>query len=414
MRRKLIQTARKALVINAAVAFSGIAHADTQTGLGLVTGASLETNPYNDVASNDPALALTAEIRPALRIREESTTLDIAGSAQLRQFTKRYGLEDNYTLNLRMFSRLSERVTLRSSGNFSYNLGGFNGLNRPGLLTDNSGGSTGTTPEIQVPINLPLTDVTVLGQRTRTKLGQANIGIDAVLSDRSRISASAGARVMRFKSNRFSDYDSVDGSLSYSQSLNERMSIGVSGTVSRTNYIASRVGDALVTSGQATFDYRFDPRFTLSLGAGLSKAKTKQLPGQSDRQYTTLSARGSLCREGDRSRFCISGDRSPQPTANGIVRTSLSVAADYSLKLSDRDRISVSGTYVRTDPARGLIFNDPAVDYVSGSARYDYQIRERMSFFANASYGKLLSSGSSRRANVGLMGGIRFDIGALK
>jgi hypothetical protein len=413
MGRKLWLTARWVIIVNAIAGGAGIAQAETLGGVSVNTGVSAESNPYNEAGAHGTAVAATAEIRPRFRLAEENTTIDLSGLAQFRQFTKRYGLEDNYGVDARMVSRLSERFTLRGSGSFSYTENGLNSLGRPGLSIA-PGSAAGAGSEVAPPFDLPPTDVTVLGRRTRTKTVQTGLGIDAVLTDRSQLSADVQARALQFDAATLSDYAVVDGQVRYNHSLNAFTSIGLVGSLSRTDYRAGRTGDALVSSGLVLFNTRFASRWTASVSAGLSSARTKQLPGQPNLQSTTLTVNGMVCRDGELSRLCISAERSPQPTANGSVRTSNTILADYNIRLSDRETFSLSGSYARTGHGQGLAAVTGPVKFTSAAARYDYRIGKKMSVFASGSYSRIFDSAPSRRANVGFLAGIQFDFGALK
>ena len=403
------------------------AHAqETRTGLLASSGVSVETNPYNASDSSGAEFAANLELRPTLSIDDGNTDVELRGLAQFRQFLRRYGLEDNYGIDGQIVSRRSDRVTLRASGLFSYSEGGFNGYGRPGLSAADPIGSSLTDPTSTAPadqtVTTPtvslqnpltaLTDVNILGQRTRLTSIDTVVGADVKLNAISSLSADFKARALRFQAAAYQNYNVLGGELRYSRSLNELVSIGLIGDYDRTNYLNPAEGDASVMSALASLDRRFGARWTASLAAGASFTDIDGRSGLPGLHYTTLAARVRFCRQGEFSRLCLSGERSPQPAVNGNVRISDAVNADYSLRLSQRERFSLFGSYARTgrgrDPATGV----PAIEFASGTARYDNDFDRRLTAFATASISKIYSPVAPRRANIGGAIGLQVHLGA--
>ncbi len=428
MRGGAVRIAGRCFGLTVATGMSAAVGAQTsQTGLLVSTGVSAESNPYNGAGGNAGSIAATAELQPQARFRTESATLDLNGLAQFRQFVRRYGLEDNYSGNAQLTSRVSERLTVHASGGASYNQGGYSNYGRAGLSPSvGFGGTTlGSTttddalPDVsiingsladQIPL---LTDVTVLGLRTRTTSFQAGTGFNAQITGRSQLAADLQIRALRFKTLLLNDYDNASVELRWSRSLNELTSLGIIVSTDLTNYRASRVGDARTKTALLSYDRRFGSRWALSLGAGASFTNINQLAGLPDTRFTALSVRGQFCRQGEYSQVCVSANRSPQPAANGNVRVTNSIAATYSLRLTDRERITLSGSYAQTERGRGTALALPAADFASASARYDRQIGQRMGLFMSGNIAKFYGASSSRSANIGVAAGVQFRLGAL-
>lgn len=386
---------------------------ETQTGLSVSTGMSVESNPYNEVGNGGAQVAATAELRPSLLTRTETTTIDLSGGAQFRQFFKRYGLEDNYNANAQIASRLSEVATLRSRFGFSYNEGGFGSLGRPAL----SAADPTEFPTPQTPILDPaLADITILGLRTRTQVLSFGVGGDTKLNSYSRVALDISGVSSRYKDAGFGDYDTIAAELNYSHQLSEFTSVGLIASASRTDYIGARQGDARIASLQASFERRLSASWSLTLSGGLSHTRTKWLPGMPDETFTALTARLRFCRQSQYSQLCISGNRSPEPTALGQVRVSNSLAADYNLRLSERETVSVAGSFSRTSEGRASagVVAQPAVTFLSGSARYDRRIAERLTGFVSTNISKIKSPFSSDRVNAGVNVGVQMRFGAIQ
>lgn len=415
MRYQAVRRAERYLGLAVLAGVSSAAGAqDVQTAVLVSTGASVETNPYNTLNSGGANIAATAEIRPLLRWRGERSTIDMTGAAQFRQFFQRYGLEDNYLVNGGISTRVTERLTLRSNASFNYNLGGFNDFNRPGLTL-----GVPTIPPIPgTGTGLPdpaIIDPTLLGVRTRTKSINFGVGANTQLGTYSALSMDVTGQLMRFDQFGFGNFNSVGGQASYTHQLSEGTSVGVIGSVSRVDYRGTPVGDALTTSVRGSLDRRIGANWTLSGSAGLAVTRIEQLPGQPDTKFNSLTANVSFCNQGERGRLCIAGSRAPEPSAAGNVRVNNSLQADYSYRLTERENVTVSGSYAHTGRGRG--FNAalfPAVDFVSTAVRYDNQIRDNLTFYTTANMSKIYSSIAPRQANFGVSAGVQYRFGALQ
>lgn len=385
-----------------------------QTSVTVSTGASVETNPYNEIDSGGASVAATAEIRPLARWRSELSTIDLSGLATFRQFARRYGLEDNYGANANITTRLSEQFTVWSSGGFNYTQGGFNNFGRRGLLPSNPIVAT-PGPEPVLPLPDPsVIDVAVLGQQMRTTLFNVGFGGSARLGAFSSVSFSTYGNASRFKDSRFGEFNSVGGQVSYNHQLNESLSVGVIANGSRTDYLRTRVGDARTVSLMGSVNYRLGERWSLSGSAGLANTRSQQPLGFPDSKFSSLTAQLGFCRQGEYGRLCFTGSRSPQPSAFGDVRVNNSVQADYSHRLSERETVTVSGSYAHTGRGRGIVQSQPAQTFVSGALRYDKQLRERLTFFTATNFSKITSSDFPRGANFGVNAGLQYRFGAFQ
>lgn len=382
----------------------------TQTAVLVSTGASVETNPYNTVNAGGESIAGTLEIRPLLRTRTELSTIDLSGSASFRQFVRRFGLEDNYSLNGLISTRVSERITLNSNAGFIYNEGGYNDFARRDLQLNNP---APVMPGSGLP-DPSLIDVTLLGQRTRTKAFDFGVGADVRLNTYSTLSLNTSGRATRYKAVGFGDFNTISGRASYSHQLSETTSIGAVGSVSKTDYLRARVGDARTYSIQGSLDRRLGTNWTFWGSAGIAFTRIDQLAGQPDVDFQSLTAELRFCRNGEFSRFCLAGSRSPEPSANGNIRVTNVLQGDYSLRVSERENVTFSGSYARTGRGRGVAAALPGVDLVSGAVRYDNQLRDNLTFYASTNFSKIYTSIDSRRANFGVNAGLQFRFGALQ
>lgn len=397
-----------------------------RTGMTVSAGASAETNPYLLPNTDGVYPAVTGEVRPQVNIRTQTSAIDLGGFFQFRQFLRDYGLEDNYGLDANMSTRVSERVTLRANSGFTSTRGGFNPIGRPSLSALVPPITNPTTSPISDPLLVPppgavigdriglITDPTVLGQLGRVVNFRALAGMDAQLSARSTLSADVNASATRVSGPGLLDINTVSVEGRYSRTLSESTSVGLIGSYAVSDFLGSQISDARVASGLVSLDRRIGSRWSASLAAGLSHTSVAQGPGRADRTFVALNARARICRDGELSRFCFSGSRSPAPAALGGVFITTALGADYTRRVSERGRISLAGSYTRTDGGDTALGVQPAFDLANASARYDNQIAPRLSLFVTGSFGKIWQDLTSRRANLGAAAGLQYRFGALQ
>ena len=383
---------------------------DSASEVDVVAGVGVYTNPYNSVEAPDASVAATLEVRPIFRQITETDSFELQGLVQLRQFVKRFGLEDSYGISGRMVSRQSDRLTVRADGNFAYNESGFNNDLRSSVPF---GSGSPVPPVSPLPgTGAPFDDITILGQRSRITSIGSKLGVDYRITDRSIVSADVSGRALRFKANEFGDYDYLSEELRYSQILTERTTVGAIVQFGQIDYRSGRVGDANTISGLLSVDHRLDERLKASVSAGIAVTKIRQQLGLPDAKLESFTLRGQICREGERTNVCLNLQRSPQPSADGNVRTSQSIGLDYWQRISPRERFSLSANYANVARGRLNVPNVSAVNFVSASARYENDIRKNTAAFASVNFSKIDQSGISRRANFGAMLGVRFKFGA--
>lgn len=412
MRCRAVRRAERYIGLAVLVGMSGGAGAqEAQTSLLVSTGASVERNPYSDVNSSGAQVAATADLQPQLRLRSERTTIDLNGLAQFRQFFRRFGLEDNYSANGNIVSRLSDRITLRTAGTFSYNQGGF-GAGRA-VVSPNVPATFDAGVVLPDPL-INLIDATILGSRARVQTLNGTVGADAQLSAYSVVSLDLSGRSVRFKRSGFGDYNNVSAEFRFTRELSEFTSVGAIADISRADYIGTRVGDAQTLSVLGTLDRRLGAEWSLSASAGLSRTRIDQLLGQPDENFSSFTARLRFCRDAQYSRFCVNANRATEPSANGSVRVSNAIEANYWRRLSDRDSVSVTGSFSRTGPGRGLAAALPGAKFVSASTRYDKQLNQTMTAFLGANFSKIYTPIYPSKANIGVSAGVQFRFGALQ
>jgi hypothetical protein len=249
----------------------------------------------------------------------------------------------------------------------------------------------------------PIIDPTLAvdGNNIVTTFG-ANGSISRSLSARDNVGVNAGFSGNRNTATTLREFNSYHAGLSYSRTLNQRLSLGVTGTASKTNYLRTNLGDATSFSPQATVNYRINAAWTLNAAAGMSFQRFDSPIGKS----STSGFQGSttLCRKGDRSNFCALAQYGFAPsTFNGVART-LSGGVNYQYKLSPRTSLSAFASYSRSKSGIGVIGSN--VEYGSVGVGANRTLSRRLTAFASTNYGKnwggVLRRPSTFMADIGL------------
>ena len=267
----------------------------------------------------------------------------------------------------------------------------------------------GFVPEV------PLTDVTVAGRRVRVNTFDASAGINHVLSPSASISFSAVTSYSKFSDGVGSDYRTGFGNLQYSRRLSERTSVSASVSAGIADYIGSSIGDATIVSPQFGVEHQLSERVSLNASAGVSYASIDD--GAGDRNGRTyISGQFSLCDRDVRSSICGSMSRSAEPTALGGISAVTSVAINYDLQLSLKDRFAVSGRYGRTDRSSDPLFSNTRgkSEIYGAQAVYTRYLSDRVSFDIMPSFTKIYEPLVDRDPNYSIMASIKIRFGKLR
>ena len=253
-------------------------------------------------------------------------------------------------------------------------------------------------------------DITLLGLNSRT----TNITIGAQgttqLSERSSFNANVGYQKLIVAGDSGNalgntDYDSASTGAGYSHQLSQRTQIGLSANGRFTRY-QSLYPSSTTLAVFATMDTQLSEFWHLSGSAGVSSTHSGSnslFPG-----YSNVTAAGSvsICNDNGRRNFCLSYNRSQQPSTLGRVRNTDAISAQYSQTLSDRDRISANAGYTRSKS------NDPAVtsfrdvELVSFRSTFTHTFSERLDGYVfgsvDRSYGGFVNDKPRIAIGIGL------------
>ena len=253
-------------------------------------------------------------------------------------------------------------------------------------------------PETSVVVVSP--DLVALSQRQYRVFGRG--GASFVVSPRDSIDFSVGAQRAWFTGGAVGgsdllDYNLYDASAAWRRQINERLSAGVRVLASRSDYT---MGRSITTYGpQLTADLQLDEQTQIGGAIGFfSTERDFGAPGV-DRSSTDLAFDASLCRNLEYERFCGRIARRTQSAALGTAPTTTNLAADYSRRLSSRDQVQATVSFVTTEAVPEFATGRQNFYSVAGS--FDRKISQRLSAGINLAARKYTYAGPDPKADIG-------------
>lgn len=368
-------------------------------------GGVADSNPFL-LTNGDSAASVTVKIEPKVIWEDENSSAIIDSSFRLSQYTNELGSDEAARIGAQAQKQLDERTSISVRAGFQSSR---STLQDSFFLDPGDPFGPGFVPEI------PLTDVTIAGRRARVNTYDASAGIDHILGPADSISFSVATSYSKFGNNVGSDFRSGFGNLQYSRRLSERTVVNASVNAGVVDYLGGDTGDATIISPQFGIQHSLSERLSLNASAGVSYTEIDQGVG-TRRNDAYISGQISLCDRGVSSSFCASASRSAQPTALGGISAVTNLAINYDLKVSLKDRVSISGRYSRTDRSSNITFaSGRGKSQVYGvQAVYSRYINDRLSFDIMPSFTKIYEPLIERDPNFSIIASVRLRLGKLR
>ncbi len=369
------------------------------------------TNPYLVNGTSTEALSATIQFEPRISFVTEGGRFDVTALVQLRQYVSKYGLEDNYALRGNWNERASDQLTLRANFNASQTEAntGISSLQSPGTVDPGDAGNLPQIPSGQFdPALLP--DPTSLGQRSKMTNFDAAFGASYQLGAFETISGDVGGRIVRYDNPNLDDFNSLFQEISYARMLDDQTTVGLVFSASVADYSNVRFADSLSISPLLSVSYRASEYLTISGAAGLAFTRISRDAPLDDVWVNSLSLRAQVCNRNSLSSLCLTGVRSPQPSASGGVRTANALNLDYSRKMSSVDRLSLGAAYTLNGQPLANNLATQSFDRYTLRAQYDHDFEQRLAGFANATFSDSFK-GTDRKSNIAVSVGVRMGFG---
>ena len=253
-------------------------------------------------------------------------------------------------------------------------------------------------PDTSVVVVSP--DLVALSQRQYRVFGRG--GASFVVSPRDSLDFSIGAQRAWFKGGATAgsdllDYNLYDTSVAWRRQVNERFSAGLRFIGSRSDYSQGR---AITSYGpQITADLQLSEQTQIGGAVGFVRTERNYGAPGVDRTTTDLAFDASICRDLEYERFCGRVARRTQSAAIGTAPTTSSLIGDYSRRLSARDQIQASVSFVTTEAVPEIAVGRQ--NYYSVAGSFDRKISQRLSAGINLSARKFTYAGPDPKADFG-------------
>jgi hypothetical protein len=406
MRRSLILACASAAAV---VPFAGAsAQITTIPSLSASVGGAYSTNPFLAIEGDDAA-SVQLDVRPSLQLIDGTDQAIVSAFYNRADYLTRYGSNSGYGAAINGTTRPNARTTLGFSASYdSQILGAQNGFVTPGnpILTSPIGGTTGggstvggdgsstpvvSTPVVTAPVLVPGLngidgDIGLIGFRQRRNAISA--GVNASFAPDTRSSWNAGVNLNRstYPNTRetsifASGFTNYSGSIGYNRSLTELSSIGFQIGASHVEY--DRGFESQIYTPRLTYNRTLSELWTLAaaVGAGI----THDTGGTN----VSVSVDGSLCRNGERLRGCLTGSRIPSVSGFGGVRVQTSVGGSFNYQVDQDTNASASGSYARisgTDSEFAPGLNIGGQNLVNADVSLQRRLGRMFSAVASVSY----------------------------
>jgi hypothetical protein len=376
------------------------ARAELELGGSISSAAHYSNNPFLLDGADVDAGSIGVVIAPTLTAKTKRGSVRLAASIDFDKYTRLYGTEDSYSVDTTAQENVSAKMSFRGRAGFSSSVQGRNLIGR----VDQNG-------DPGVNIILPGDDITLNGQRQRRRTLTGGLGFDWKPTSRQTITFDTGAAFTRYPNATFAqDYDYFVSRVSYLQKVSPTVSVGVAADIARTNYDQTSLGDARIYGLQGNLALRLGSLWQLSVGAGASVSRIRQIVGTNSSVSGTGSA--NLCRKDEKSSFCAFASRSVSPSAIGSVRPLTSIGANYAVRLSQRSSVNAYAGYSRFSG------NIPLAASSNGSfssgITYSNRLNRRLRGTVSFGYADTFRNVVRRESNPSVSLGLSFDLGNVR
>ena len=370
------------------------AHAETSSGVGLGGSVEYVSNPFLLNTQDTAATRARVSIAPFIEERSARSSLRVSGDASFLAYSRRYKESVDLDTQVSYRNTLTRQLSVHA------------GLS----LSSSSGGSYTAAPVLLDPLAPPveprLNDIANVGFQDRTTQASASAGLNYTINDRNSVYLDYDASVLRYpRAVNRSEYSSYGQTVGYSRVISPRVTAGASVRVSKVDYLGGPLGDATIISPSINGGLRINSRWRANGSVGFSTTRVTVFFGKLT--STNFNGNLSLCRSDTRTNLCLDAARATGASSIDGVRTTTTIGASYSYKLTPRDSFSASAGYSRAGSAvRALIpvGQTGTIDYFNASGSFSRQFARRLSGSVSTGYNRSTSLGarSSYYATIGV------------
>lgn len=370
------------------------AEAETVRSVQARATTAYDSNPFLLLGGDAETASFRLEMLPTLSLADEVSSLSVSAQAEYIEYARNYDPVQNGSITLAASEQLSERLQMKASFSVASAVQATNN----GQQITGQGQADDGPPALPIDNGLLLDDdITLLGQRQRTNSVSARGSLSFALSQYDTVEWSTVTSAQRFASGvGLNDSDYTEQRVGINHRFSDDLVVGGSVAASFSNFKNGGQGDAQVVSPQIFFRAQLDPRITATGNVGIAFTRLEANPGSVTSR--AFSGNGSLCYQGTRSNFCLTGQRQVLPAAIGEVLIQTSIGTTYSARLSERATLQLGGSYSKAStPLQGARRD---LESIRVYGRFERMLRERIRFFANAGYSDTVDDVGGRRSNI--------------
>ena len=382
------------------------AFAKTEAGLNVALSATVASNP--DVLNNAKVgVSGVATVTPWIRFDNDLSHIGLMGNVQVEKFTNTYGTNVSGWASADAELKLSDYVTI--SGSLAYRrtkriLDDFLARGAGGLT-----GANGDVGEVLLPTN-PLPDVSFGALRTRNESYEGNVNLSVLPSERGQLSLGLGLRAARYGTVIASDLNTYTAFTGYRHRLSERTSLNANVSVTRYDFLGTGSGDGWTVTPRVGASQQLGETLTLSGSIGSSISRTRR-PDGSIRSFALLSGELSLCKTAQRTKYCLSADRSAESAVLGGASASTQVKFNLATTVGERDSLTADVFYSRSDSPTVSTVVGRVSEFVGASASFSHNFPgRRLNAFVTPSVVRLKDSNGAK-TNFQVRVGLSYSFG---
>ena len=363
-----------ALTAGISLVGSGASAEDTRlTYLEVSAAAGYSTSPFLTSDGGGAGFG-NASIRAVHQSSNDRTSTELIGYLEGSAYTSGYSPSTIASARAQVTHSVSERLSISGSASFSADFAG--------QLSNRFVYAPAPGAPITQPVAIENPDLYIYNGRQYRFDG--NVGATWQASERSRITANAGADHVAFSRSGLNDYTLEFASLGYDRLLSRRTTVGLELTGSRTEF--SRSDDVTtIINPAATLSTRLSEDWTLSGSAGVMFSSLNH--ASQTIKSTDPSFSATLCKQAKNESLCATATRAASSSAAAELVNSSSVEVEWLDRLDRNQTVQLSAGYIRFDNTR-----------IAQAALADEE------YHAAGSYSRLLNQRCSVGANVGIRG----------
>lgn len=361
------------------------------------------SNPFLSVGDDTGSFYGELAFMPRYILTEPTASTEFQGNVRLTEYLDNYGASENYALSANHRRQLGQFTDADVSLQFDSSI-----LGEQEILLGIPGEPDFPEPTDPTDPGLPPEnpDLDLIGSASRsTQLG-VNANLRHRFSSVDTVSIGGSASRTWYEVDTADDFRSYSGRLTYSRTISDRTTVGLSLSTNWINYDGN-MADSTIYRPQVTYTRRLSSLLSLTLAAGAQFIRSEN--GGSD--VNGFSGNFDLCRTSIRSSLCLTASRDTTASGIGGVREQTMAGVNYSYRLAEYDTLRASASYSNQGGGAGAVSRS---EFISGDVTWERRLNERLLGGTSVAYRNIYGSGVSTSGDVNVQVFLRYSLGQLR